>query len=445
MNKTAFKIFICFTVSAAVIATLLLCINFAGFAILGGEVFSSYSAPPARILKDIADNLKQEEEYFRLADESVLPEENWCILIDKTGRVVWQANKPEDVPTHYTINDVACMTRWFLNDYPVYVRTEDYGLLVLGTPKNAVGKYHIEYSMEWFHSLPLRMVGILMLNLFLATLLVCTLGIRVYKKLKVLTIGLTDLRKEKSVKLKEKGIFRELSRNINEASTAMERKNLALAERDKARSNWIAGISHDIRTPLSLIMGYSEELSASDTLSAEDSAKAARITAQGIKIKKLIEDINLISSLEYDMQPANRTSIRLCALLRQIVSDIINSGLSEKFDITLDLRNEKASFSGDRALLERAFFNLISNCILHNPDGCSIQISEYAENGGIFITIADNGCGAPDEVIAYMEKMPKTAHGLGLPMAYKIIHVHGGSMHAWNSGGFRVDIKLPAE
>ncbi len=444
MNKTVVKIFICFTLSAAVIATLLLCINFMGFAVLGGEVFSSYSTSPARVLRKISENLTQEENGFRLTDEEVLPTDNWCILIDASGQVVWQANKPEDIPTQYSINDVARMTRWFLNDYPVYVRTEDYGLLVLGTPKNAVGKYHIEYSMEWFHTLPLRLVGILVLNICLAIVLACTLGTRVYKNLKTLTDGVADLRREKKVQLKENGIFRELSKNINETSAAMERKNAALVERDKARSNWIAGISHDIRTPLSLIMGYSEEL-AVGRLSAEDSAKAERITAQGIKIKKLIEDINLISSLEYDMQPVNRSSVRLCALLRQVVSDILNSGLSEKFEITFDLKAEKAVVSGDSALLERAFFNLINNSILHNENGCTISISAYLKGDSVFVRITDNGCGAPEEVLAHMTEIPKTAHGLGLPMAYRIFHVHGGKMRAYNSDGFCVEVELPLE
>ena len=66
------------------------------------------------------------------------------MLIDEGGNVAWEQNKPSEVPDKYTLNDIARMTRWFLNDYPVYTRIEDYGLLVMGKPKNAVGKYEME-------------------------------------------------------------------------------------------------------------------------------------------------------------------------------------------------------------------------------------------------------------------------------------------------------------
>lgn len=99
---------------------------------------------------------------------------------------------------------------------------------------------------------------------------------------------------------------------------------------------------------------------------------------------------------------------------------------------------------GDEALLERAFFNLINNSIVHNKNGCTINISEYVEKGTVYIKISDNGIGVPDEVIKNITVIPKTAHGLGLPMAYRVFRVHGGKMKAENNKGFSVTIELPA-
>ncbi|MGI5825177.1 MAG: sensor histidine kinase [Bacillota bacterium] len=335
------------------------------------------------------------------------------------------------------------MTRWYLNDYPVYVRAEDYGLLVLGIPKNSVGKYDIQYSMDWFDALPQRILIIFAVNLILAALLACLFGRQLYKKLKNLTSGIQNLRLEKRVHLKEKGIFKELSKNINETSENIDRKNDALLSRDNARSNWIAGISHDIRTPLSMIMGYSETLANASEISEANRKKANIITAQSIKMKKLIEDLNLISSLEYDMQPSKKKAIRLCPLLRNTITEIINNGLSEKYEINLNFQHEQAVIMGDETLLERAFFNLINNSIIHNTQGCAINISEYAENGTAYINISDNGSGVPDDVIENIAVIPKTSHGLGLPMAYKVFYVHGGKMQVKNDNGFSVMIELP--
>lgn len=443
MNKTAFKIFIGFTFTAAVIATILLVINFFGFAIIGSDTHTSiHGNSPQETLKRVSEAFIQTDHGFELSDKNIIPDDCWCILIDESGNIIWSENKPDDIPQHYSINDVAKMTRWFLNDYPVYVCAEDYGLFVLGIPKNAVGKYDMAYSMEWFDTLPQRLIGILALNLCLAAILALVIGISLYQKLYALTNGINDLRREKRVRLKEKGLFKELAKNINNTSEAIERKNAALALRDSARSNWVSGISHDIRTPLSVIMGYSEALSESNELSEDYKIKAEAIKNQSMKIKKLIEDLNLISSLEYDMQPSKRKDVRLCPLIRRVATDIMNSGLSDNFKIELDLQDEKADVSVDESLLERAIFNLINNSITHNPNGCKIFITEYADHSTVYLNISDNGCGVSNEVIKNIAKIPKSSHGLGLPMAYRIIHVHGGRLTMINDNGFTVKIEL---
>ncbi len=443
MNKTVWKIFICFTALSAVISIILLIINFLGIAYIGSDTGNVYPNSQRHILKRISENIEVTDGEITLKDKSIIPENKWCILIDEGGNIIWEQNKPNDIPDRYTINDIAKMTRWYLNDYPVYVRAEDYGLLVLGIPKNSVGKYDLEYSMDWFDTLPQRILIILYLNMLLEVFLALLFGSKLYKRLKTLTLGIKDLRLEKKIRLKEKGIFKELSKNINETSESIERKNAALLLRDNARSNWIAGISHDIRTPLSMIMGYSEALASASEISEENRQKANIITKQSIKMKKLIEDLNLISSLEYDMQPSKKKEVRLCPLLRSIVTEIINNGLPEKYEINLDFKHEASVIMGDEALLERAFFNLINNSIVHNKNGCTINISEYVEKGTVYIKISDNGIGVPDEVIKNITVIPKTAHGLGLPMAYRVFRVHGSKMKAENNKGFSVTIELP--
>lgn len=443
MNRTIWKIFLSFVLLAAVISTILMCINFIGIAFVGSDSERIYPNSQRYLLGEISENLHISNQEISLTDTGIIPDDNWCILLDENGDIIWSHNKPDDIPGHYSINDVAKLTRWFLNDYPVYVRAEDYGLLILGIPKNAVGKYDIEYSMNWFDSLPERIIKVIAVNLLFAAALACLFGASLYRKLKLLTEGIGDLRQEKNVRMKEKGIFKDVIKNINDTSESIGRKNAALARRDNARSNWIAGISHDIRTPLSVIMGYSETLAASPELSGDNRKKAEVITFQSMKVRKLIEDLNLISSLEYDMQPFRKKEVRICPLLRSIVSDMINSGLEEKFEISLDLRYEQAVVMGDAALLERALFNLIDNSIKHNQDGCAVAVAEYAGQGNVFIKISDNGKGVSEEVIRNMGSIPKTAHGLGLPMAYRIISVHGGKMMVRNENGFSALMELP--
>ena len=448
MNKTAFKIFICFTFLSASIATILLAINVLGLAFVGSDTTTQiHDQSLEGMLEQISDALEKEEDGFVISDDSLLAEDCFCILIGENGNVLWSQNMPSDIPMHYSINDVARMTRWFLNDYPVYVRTRDDGLLVLGLPKNAVGKYGMEYSMEWFDSLPRRVMSILVLNLLLAAVLALLIGSFFYRRIAMLTNGIRELRQEKQVSLKEKGIFRELARNINDTSSAIVRKNAALSRRDHARVNWINGISHDVRTPLAIMIGNSQILENSRELSEENQKHAAVITGQALKMKKLVEDLNLISSLEYDMQPSDWESVRLCPLIRETVSDVLNSGLAAAHEVELNIKDEKMTVRADKSLLERAFFNLINNSITHNPGGCQIQIRAYADRSGAHIRIKDSGIGMPEDVLERLADknadIPRTAHGLGLFMVNRIITVHGGNMHVHNENGCVVDIILP--
>lgn len=458
-DPTIIKIFISIVFISAAVATLLFAINFLGLGTImsnNGDIFPNH---PKGILDNISRNFTVMTDgsgnpvSCALSDEGILPADYWCILLNENGDIVWSLRKPADIPDHYSINDIAQITRWFLNDYPVYVRTESYGLFILGIPKNTVGKYSIEFTMDWFDTLPSRIFRVFILNFTVGALLSLCLGSFLYKKISLLTQGLAGLRKEEVVALPAKGIFKEPFVNINQTSQALARKNAQLAVRDRARSNWISGISHDIRTPLSMVVGYGGQLAESTELSERDRKYAAIITAQGLKIKKLIEDLNLISSLEYDMQPSDKKPIQISVLLRNVVSEILNSvlinipdserDLSEKYDVTLSLHCGQAMVLGDEALLSRAFYNLLHNSITHNEEGCQITVSSSLQAGCVLIVITDDGQGVPEKVLENLDTLPNTAHGFGLPMACKIIHAHGGTFLAENRDGFMVTIKLP--
>lgn len=237
MNKTTIKIFLSFSFVAAVIATLLLIINALGLGILASDTdFLLQEHSPKSILEDIARNLKETDTGYTLSNGTI-PDDYWCFLLDDNGTILWSENQPNDIPTHYSIRDIAKLTHWFLCDYPVFVRAEDYGLLILGIPKNAVGKYELIYSMKWFDSLPERLVIILFINLAIALFLSLIFGRRLYGNLKTIASAINDLRNEREVSLPEKGIFRDVRQNLNQTSKSMLYKNALLSEREKARVN----------------------------------------------------------------------------------------------------------------------------------------------------------------------------------------------------------------
>ena len=93
-------------------------------------------------------------------------------------------------------------------------------------------------------------------------------------------------------------------------------------------------------------------------------------------MKNLINDLNLASKLEYNMQPIDPKPVNLVAVARQSVVDFINLGMEEKYPIewNTDEALPACVIKGDKELLRRAIGNLITNAQAHNPDGCTISV-----------------------------------------------------------------------
>ena len=180
----------------------------------------------------------------------------------------------------------------------------------------------------------------------------------------------------RAAELHLKGDLRDIGDQITETSAVIEQK-------DAARASWIRGISHDIRTPLSMILGYADALVQDEGAAEEARASARVIRAQGLKIKDLVTDLNTASQLDYDMQPMRLERVHAARLLRTVAAAHANSGLDEAHPIELDIAEDalNAVVLGDERLLTRAVENAISNARLHNEQGCTISVELALAHG----------------------------------------------------------------
>ncbi len=121
--------------------------------------------------------------------------------------------------------------------------------------------------------------------------------------------------------------------SINKTSKILQSQNNQLRRKETARANWIAGVSHDVRTPLSMIMGYAGQLREDAYLTDEERQKAAVIVKQSQRMRNLINDLNLASKLEYNMQPIHPQKENLIAVIRQVAVDFINMDIDDKHPI----------------------------------------------------------------------------------------------------------------
>ena len=296
----------------------------------------------------------------------------FAMLISDSGEVVWEYRLPEKLPRQYARKDIASFARWYLEDYPVTMHIIGENIFVVGRQKNSVWKYQVVFSIDTIEAY-LQYFPIVILVDIVILVLVPILLLR------------RDMRKK-----------------------------------EQMRTTWIAGISHDIRTPLSLVLGDAENIRQSCKETEPELAKRAeRIENQVIRIRTLITNLNTDNKLTFGMG--------IAALLREVLCDMINRepGEQYEFDIMIDEEAEECMVRGDRELIKRMLENLIGNAICHNPKGCHILVRLQKDKR---LIIADDGCGVSKEQLKSMRKplFMETLgeHGLGIRLVKRIVKLH---------------------
>ncbi|MDD3795272.1 MAG: HAMP domain-containing sensor histidine kinase, partial [Lachnospiraceae bacterium] len=311
---------------------------------------------------------------------------------------IWDYQAPDDIPQTFSLTDINSMSRWYLNDYPLSTWNLDNRILVACYPKNSLFRYDLIMPLQ---------------QMMLLTLLCVPCGILIFS-----------------------GIFI--------FGTRWDRRQKQ--KQDQARIEWIAGVSHDIRTPLTSIIGYAEQLEQSGEAAEGWQHPLSAILDQAKRIRLLVEDFNLVNKLDYGIQ-GQKEIVKINAVLRRAAADLVNAGLlTEAYDIELSL-TEDASVRGDEKLLYRLFYNLILNSIRHNPGGCQITVSlRRTVFHRITIIIADNGCGYPASILKKNKQThnPWASHGLGLFIVSKIVQSHHGRLKLSNQNGAAARVTLPA-
>lgn len=385
-------------------SVLILAMNIIVFGILMSGYTLNNNASPYDMAQEAGKELYESPDgVYALPDrvsEKLQHAGAWAILIDNTSlHVVWRTqNTPSTIPSEYTASQIANLSVGYLKDYPTYTGAHERGVVVLGFPQNSFWKHT---RASWNYSLishaPQITLSILGINVLVILGIYLVANIKLFKSIKPITQGIQRLSNGKSVHIPETGALSEISTCINSASNMLQEQKHQLRKKDMARANWIAGVSHDIRTPLSMVMGYADQLAHSSHLLPEERKKATMITRQGERMKNLINDLNLASKLEYTMQPIMKKEENIVGIVRQVVVDFLNMNMQDEYAIVWETSEKLTTCIGsvDQGLLKRAVANLIQNSMCHNEDGCTIYVSvSFAASAGNVLTSAGGGTAA---------------------------------------------------
>ncbi len=375
----------------------------------------------------------------------------WAVYLDMSGNIAWEIDMPDEIPEHFTIQDVALFAKGYLADYPVFIRNTADGMLILGYPKDSYMKLSSNYfSIRAIETMPFFVIGILAADFVILFLAYFFSKRKILKNTEPIIASIEELGSGKPAALSIQGELSGVANSVNKAALLLSRQN-------QARANWISGVSHDIRTPLSMIMGYSKRIADEDSLHVDVRKKAEIINRQSVKIKELVQDLNLVSQLEYEMQPVHKASIRIASLVRTCAADLLNDGLPDQYsiDIEISANAEITTFECDARLISRAINNLVQNSIRHNPDGCAIMLSLDCTEDRVFLCVSDNGVGLSAEKRKELQERPHyiestddrldLRHGLGHILVRQIVKAHNGTIQIESEyqKGFKVMLIFP--
>ena len=220
----------------------------------------------------------------------------------------------------------------------------------------------------------------------------------------------------------EKGIFSEIYGALNKMDKEIRNSDKLQEETERMRSEWIANITHDLKTPLSPIKGYAELLADTSETDGETARQYGEIILKNANYtEKLINDLKL--TYQY---------------MKEAVIDIVNDPAFQDRNIGFESSASKLAVNIDADLFRRAVSNLIMNALTHNSQETKVTISIAANSeNSACICIADNGRGITEEAQAELftryyrgtstKEMPEGS-GLGLAIAKQIITLHGGDI-----------------
>ena len=224
------------------------------------------------------------------------------------------------------------------------------------------------------------------------------------------------------------------TREVEELSAAFNSMADELSQVEDSRREFVANVSHELRSPITAISGYIEGMRDGVIPPEEQDKYLAIVSDESKRLSHLIGELLALSRLERDDAALDCTDFDICDLLERVF--LRRTGDLEKhgMDIDCDFDPEPCFVHADMARIDQVLVNLIDNAIKFTPDGGLITLRVRAESGLCTVTVQDNGVGVlPEDRPRVFERFftADRAHtsgkgtGLGLSICQRILEMHG--------------------
>ncbi len=213
-----------------------------------------------------------------------------------------------------------------------------------------------------------------------------------------------------------------------------------LKELERLRSDFVANVSHELKTPLTSIIGSIETLKEGAAENPRDRARFLDVIDEHSKnLRHLIEDLLLLSKVESGRENLRREKLDAEKILKKVIGTLDLDLNSKKIKVNLDFPEKPFLILADAKSIEQVFLNLIGNAIKYNEPGGKITVRGFYEADSAKIEFEDTGIGIPESdiprIFERFYRVDKSRSresggtGLGLAIVKHIIERHSGQIH----------------
>jgi two-component system sensor histidine kinase BarA len=257
---------------------------------------------------------------------------------------------------------------------------------------------------------------------------------------------LRSLAAQTALAVSNAALFAELQRNNQQLAEA----NAKLHELDKLKSQFLSVATHELRTPLRIILGYNSMLAETlnDRLSEEENGTLRESMTACKRLIRLVNSMLDITQIESGKMRMNYASSDLRRLLGSVITLFQQEARAKDIGLSMEVPARLPKIIMDSERIEQVLINLLGNALKFTPGGGSVVVAVryLPESRSVKISVRDTGIGIPSEArekifdeFAQVERGMKKRHregsGLGLAIARRIVEAHQGSLQVESAPG----------
>lgn len=222
----------------------------------------------------------------------------------------------------------------------------------------------------------------------------------------------------------------------------------------KVQQDFMVNVSHDLKTPLTSIQGYSQAIM--DGATPDPVQSAAIIYEEATRLNRMVAEITDLARLQDGQLTLNRVDLDVSQILQAIGQRLAIVADKKEIDLHVEA-DPMPPVNGDGDRLAQVITNLLSNAIKYTPRGGRVRAKAQVNNGGVEIIVSDTGIGiAKEDLPRIFERFyqvdkargPRRGTGLGLAITKEIVQAHGGTISVTSAGknhGSIFTVWLPSE